>query len=227
MRLRGFWTVFATLGAGLSWILGDSYYAALQLRGEWRLMGSGSLWDSSWVARSIEATEGPTPEKRLWNAYKALKETALFEKVQIYYTGTGVVCLQAHTRQPVARVALPLRQFYVDAEGHRLPLTRPLDLPIIETPRWDSTAIETFLRWWKAKPWYHQAVSRLYQRPDGLWIGYLEISSETFHLGRTPHLPTALQQWDVYLRAIQLKEGGYTFRTILLYIPGQIVCERA
>lgn len=89
MKLRVFWAVSAALGVGLSWVLGDSYYAALQLQVGWRLMGSGPLWDSSWVARSIEASEGQTPEERLWSAYNALKETALFEKVQIYYTGTG------------------------------------------------------------------------------------------------------------------------------------------
>lgn len=220
------WVSLIGLGLVVSWTLADSYYVKLRTQGEWYLVGSGPLWDSSWVVRTIESTGEGSPSAHLWQVYQALAETNLFEKVRVCYTGTGAVCLQAHTRKPIARIALPLRQYYVDAQGYRLPPIRQLDLPIIEAPRWDSTAIELFLHWWQEKPWYHAAVSRLYQRPDGLWLGYLEIASEVFHLGRTPHLPTALQQWDVYLRSIQPKEGGQTFHTVLLYIPGQIICER-
>lgn len=226
MRLKGIWVSLVALAVGLSWVSADRYYSQLRAQGEWQLLGSGPLWDSSWIARTIESTGEASPSTRLWHVYQALSETNLFEKVRVCYTGTGRVCLEAYTRKPIARIALPLRQYYVDPQGHRLPPIRPIDLPIIEAPRWDSTAINLFLSWWQAKPWYHNAVSRLYQRPDGLWVGYLEISSEVFHLGRTPHLSTALQQWDVYLRSIQPKEGGHTFHTILLYIPGQIVCER-
>ncbi|MCX7606068.1 MAG: hypothetical protein N2170_02220 [Bacteroidia bacterium] len=219
------WFILVLLGTVGGWGMGDGYYTALQERGKWRLRGEGILWDSAWAARHVEAVKVFSPVERLWEFWKGLQETELFHQVRVYYTGTGDVVVQAVTRTPAARVALPLRQYYVDREGHRLPMIRSLDLPIIELGRWDSVAIAFFLGWWSAKPWYHRAVSRLYQAADGIWYGYLEIASETFVLGRTPHLPTALSQWEVYLRAIQPKQGGDACRRVILHVPGQIVCE--
>jgi hypothetical protein len=214
-----------TLWIIFSWIGGEIYYETLRLRGGWRIEGKGALWDSAWIMQHVAAQASFPPAERVWRLQQELKDTRLFSHITIYYTGRGEGRLRAITREPAARVMLPLRQYYLSWEGERLPLVRPLPVPLISAPRWDSTAFAHFLSWWKLNPWYSQATSLLYQDPRGVWHGYLEIAPETFVLGRTPHLPTALSQWDVYLRSLQPKLGGRTCKSVLLYIPKQIVCQ--
>ncbi|GIV22776.1 MAG: hypothetical protein N3A68_08140 [Bacteroidia bacterium] len=222
-RVGAFLLGIVILGAG--WKAGEAYYAFLQTRNKWYITGQGLLWDSLWISRQIEAIESSTQQERLWLFCQEMHKMQLFRKINVYYTGKGEVCIEGILREPVARVALPMRQYYVDREGARLPCVRSLDLPIIEAHKWDSTAIATFLGWWEKKPWYHRAVSRLKELPDGQWIGFLEVAPEIFWLGRVPHLDIALQQWDVYLRSLQPKVGIQYCKNVILFIPNQIICQ--
>ncbi|MCS7189866.1 MAG: hypothetical protein RMJ66_08385, partial [Bacteroidia bacterium] len=199
-------------------------YTQLREKGKWTLRGEGLLWDSSWIKQNIEAISTASPS--LWRTWQEIKSSGLCDKIWAFYTVKGGTHIWLRTREPIARVVLPIRQYYVDKEGNRLPVTRPLDMPVIQMHRWDSLAVGLFSSWWQKYPWYHRAVSYLQQLPDGVWQGYLEISPEQFVLGRTVHLPTALEQWEVYLRLIQPKEGGNACEKVILYIPGQIICQR-
>ena len=225
MRARGGTFLLGIAVLGVGWKAGDDYYSLLQAQGQWYITGQGLLWDSLWVVRQIEALDGNTPQERLWHFYQDMHEMKLFRKINVYYTGKGQVYIQSILREPVARLVLPVRQYYVDKEGVRLPLVRSLDLPLIEAHKWDSTAIALFLSWWEQNPWYHRAVSRLKELPDGQWIGFLEMSPEVFWLGRVSHLGIALQQWDVYLRLLQPKLGAQYCKKVILFIPNQIICQ--
>lgn len=207
------------------WALGDEYYMKMRRQGRWILQGEGTLWDSVWAHRHIQAVEAGTPSAWIWAAYKALSEEEAFQRLYFSYTGRGDGRIVARTQEPVARVSLPLRQYYLSADVKRLPFIKPLDLPIIEAPRWDSTAFGAILDFWARNPSYHQLTSRIQQGSDGLWRAYLEISPETFVLGRTEHLQTGFAQMTVYLRSLQPQIGGFTCKTVLLYIPDQIVCQ--
>ncbi len=226
MRYSFFFKTFL-LGSGFlgSWALGDGYYMKMRKQGRWILQGEGTLWDSSWALRHIRAVEANSPSAWIWAVYKALREEEAFQSLHFSYTGRGDGRIIARTQEPVARVSLPLRQYYISAEMKRLPFIKPLDLPIIEAPRWDSTAFEIILDFWRNNPIYYQATSRIYQDSDGIWHAYLEISPETFVLGRTEHLQTGFAQMPVYLRSLQPKIGSFTCKTVLLYIPDQIVCQ--
>lgn len=223
--MRAFWTFFSLALFSAGWALGDGYYIKIRKSGSWYLSGEGMLWDSAWVLRHIRAVETESPSEWIWQVAQALRAERVFEKLRFSYTGKGDGRIYACTREPLARVVLPLRQYYVDKEGERLPFVKPLDLPVIEVQRWDSIAIREVLRFWQEKPLYTQLISRLYQDQTGVWQLHTEISSETFVLGRTPHLRTALEQFDVYLRSLQPHLGGHTCKVILLYIPNQIICQ--
>ncbi|MCS7298146.1 MAG: hypothetical protein RMK19_08600 [Bacteroidia bacterium] len=224
------WSIFKVVGslclAGGGWVVGDWYYMTLmRSQGVWILRGEGPLWDSAWVVRHIQDTKSTRPSQRIWTIAQTLQQQQLFAYLHFSYTGKGHGCLSARTRIPVARIVLPPRQSYVDAEGNRLPFIRPLDLPLIELPKWDSTAIRLILTFLEKKPLYKQLISYLSQDSDGIWQAHLEISSESFILGRTIHLKDALEQLDIYLRVIQPFIGGHSCRSVLLHIPNQIVCQ--
>ncbi len=224
--MRSWIKVGGSLGlAVLGWAVGDGYYSQLQQRGRWELQGEGPLWDSAWVARHLEAYQEGDAPLSTWLLYRALEETHLFAQVRFRYTGKGQGKVQALTRMPMARVVLPVRQYYLDTEGNRLPIVRPLNLPVLSALRWDSVAFAAFLAWWKAAPFYHRALSYAYQDPRGVWQAHLEVMPETFVLGRTEALPRAFAQLDVYLRLLQPKLGGFACKAVLLYIPNQIICQ--
>jgi len=211
--------------AVLGWAGGDAYYLQLQKAGRWQLEGEGPLWDSVWLARHLEAYQQGDEPLSVWPLYQALEETRLFAGLRFWYTGQGQRKVSARTRTPMARVVLPMRQYYLDPEGHRLPIVHPLDLPILSATRWDSVAFAAFLAWWKAAPFYHRALSYSYQDPQGVWHAHLQVTPETFVLGRTESLPQAFAQLDVYLRLLQPKLGAFACKTVLLHIPNQIVCQ--
>lgn len=214
-------------GCGFSgtWALSDEYYMKMRRQGRWILHGEGTLWDSAWALRHIRAVEASSPSAWIWAVSKALREEKAFQSLHFTYTGRGDGRIVARTQEPVARVSLPLRQYYISADQQRLPFIKPLDLPIIEAPRWDSTAFGLILDFWQKNPTYYKATSRMYQGSDGIWRIYLEICSETFLLGRTEHLPIGFAQMPVYLRSLQPQIGGFTCKTVLLYIPDQIICQ--
>lgn len=225
MKRRALLGGMLLIGFPIGWALGDSYYVEMRKRGRWLLQGEGSLWDSAWALRHIQAVEVESPSEWIWAVYQALRSEKAFEVLRFSYTGRGDGRIYARTAEPIARVSLPLRPYYVNARGERLPFIRPLDLPIIEAARWDSSAINNILAFWAEKPLYHAMTSRIYQDVQGIWKLYMETSSESFILGRTEHLPTAFAQLDVYLRSLQPQIGGHTCQSVLLYIPDQIVCQ--
>lgn len=212
--------------AVLGWAAGDAYYGHLQRTSRWELQGEGPLWDSAWVARHLQAYQEGDAPLSIWPLYRALEETHLFAHLRFRYTGKGQGKVQALTRTPMARVVLPVRQYYLDTEGNRLPVVRPLDLPILSVLRWDSVAFAAFLTWWKAAPFYHRALSSCHQDSRGVWQAHLEVMPETFVLGRSESLPRAFAQLNVYLRLIQPKLGGFVCETVLLHIPDQIICQK-
>lgn len=225
MKTRALLGGILLIGFPAGWAIGDNYYIEMRKQGHWILRGEGALWDSAWALRHIRAVEVESPSEWIWTVYQALRTEKAFEELHFSYTGQGNGKIYARTREPVARVSLPLRQYYVDAHGERLPFVLPLDLPIIEASRWDSIAISEILNFWSKNRIYHLMTARIYQDSRGVWKVYTETSSETFVLGRTEHLPTAFAQLDVYLRSLQPQIGGHACKSVLLYIPDQIVCQ--
>ncbi|MCX8112414.1 MAG: hypothetical protein N3E49_04350 [Bacteroidia bacterium] len=225
MSLRVVWRGLLMVGFPVSWIWGDSYYTEMRKQGRWRIRGEGALWDSSWVLRRIQAVEVESPSEWIWAVCQTLHSERLFRSLRFSYTGKGEGRIQAQTWEPVARVRLALRQYYTDAQGHRLPFVRPLDLPLIEAPTWDSIALGTLLQHWQTYPLHHKLMSYIYKDSEGIWRAYLETSTETFTLGRTEHLAVGLRQLDIYLRYLTPIIGGHTCKVVLLHIPNQIVCQ--
>ncbi|MCX7763798.1 MAG: hypothetical protein N2253_02760 [Bacteroidia bacterium] len=225
MSLRAVGAILVAISFSAGWAISDAYYLQMRRQGKWFLRGEGILWDTSWVFRHIRAVEADSPSEWMWNFYQTLREQGIFEHVRFIYTGRGDGYIYARTRRPMARVRLPLREYYIDAEGKRLPFVQPSDLPIIEAPRWDSTAFGLILGFFHENPIYQQLVSRLYQDSQGIWHAYLETSSEVFIMGKTEHLPIALKQLGIYLRLLSPYIGGHTCKTVLLHIPDQIVCQ--
>ncbi|MCS6895990.1 MAG: hypothetical protein NZZ60_07610 [Bacteroidia bacterium] len=207
------------------WIVGDGYYVKMRSSGKWILHGEGPLWDSAWVMRHIYAVRAPSPSMWIWSVSEALGEQQVFEAIKFHYTGKGDGRIYARTRTPIARVNLPIREYYLDAQGRRLPFVRPLDVSIVDAPRWDSIAFEHILELLREKPLYREMISRIYQEIDGVWHMHSEVSSETYVLGRTPHLRVGLRQLDVYLHSFRPMVGGNACKKVILYIPDQIICQ--
>lgn len=210
--------------AGGMWVAGARYYARIMEKGEWDIVGLSGVVRHPELVRIRQSMQG-LPSSWIWPVRQQLLDEIGARKVRVSFKAQGGGTIQIEMRRPVARVVLPLRHFYIDEEGYRFLPLRTLDLPLVEMPRWDSTAVFTFLRWWKAQPWYHRAVSWLRQDAVGIWHGYLEIAPEHFVLGRTEDLPIALRQWEVYLKVLQPRIGARRYSSVLLYVPGQIVCR--
>ncbi len=212
--------VLVTWG-GASW-----YYDSLLRRGEWVIVGEGALWDSAWVVRHIEAHGERGRGWDLWGLWFDFARQGLFERLALSYEGRGGYRLKARTRTPMAIIQLPGGLAYVDKAGKRLPFTRLMAIPVLEMPRWDSLAVATFLAWWYRDSLAYALTSHVYQGPDGLWQWFGQIFPETFILGRTEDLATAISQWRVYVERLQPRIGALTCKKVLLYIPGQIVCRK-
>ncbi|MEN3041538.1 MAG: hypothetical protein ABDH66_08390 [Bacteroidia bacterium] len=222
---RAFSALSVSLGFVGGWILGDQYYTEMRRMGRWILRGEGPLWDSAWVMRHIQGVKTPSPSQWIWAISEALRKEQAFQSVHFYYTGKGEGRIYARACVPVARIKLPVRQYYIDTAGKRLPFVRPLDLPIVEALRWDSVAFAYILTFLQEKPLYRKLISRIYQEVDGTWHMHSEFGSETYVLGRTAHLPVGIYQLDVYLQSLQPKLGGHTCKRVILYIPSQIICQ--
>lgn len=206
------------------WLGGARYYTHIMKQGEWDIVGLGGVVRHPELERVRQRMAG-LPENWLWSVRQQLLEEIGARKIGVTFKAQGGGTIHIEMRKPIARVALPLRHFYVDGEGYRFSPLRTLDLPLLEMPRWDSTAIFTFLRWWETNSWYHRAVSCLRQDAEGIWHGYLEIAPERFVLGRTEDLAIALRQWDIYLQVLQPRIGAHRCSAVLLYVPGQIICQ--
>lgn len=215
------------LGVGMAggvWIAGARYYGYIMERGEWDVVGLGGVVRHPELDQIRRSMRG-SPQTWIWSVRQRLLDEIGARKVEVSFKAKGGGTVQIEMRRPMARAVLPLRHFYIDGEGYRFLPLRTLDLPLIEMPRWDSAAVFTFLRWWEAQPWYHRAVSCLRQDAAGVWHGYLEIAPEHFILGRTEDLSVALRQWEVYLKVLQPRIGAHRCSSVLLYVPGQIICQ--
>lgn len=208
------------------WVGASWYYDTLLRQGRWVVEGVGLLWDSVWVMRHIEAHGTSGQRWDVWGVWVDFERQGLFEGMALSYGGRGCYRFWAATRDPAALIQLPGGLVYVDKAGKRLPFTRPLAMPVLEMPRWDSLAIATFLAWWQSEPLAYALTSHLCQRPDGVWQWFGQIFPETFTFGRTEDLAIAVSQWRVYLERLQPKIGAQTCKNVLLYIPGQIVCQK-
>ncbi|MCS6790411.1 MAG: hypothetical protein NZ580_05480 [Bacteroidia bacterium] len=213
------------LGAAVGvWLGGASYHAYIMERGEWDIVGLGGVVRHPELEQIRRRMTGSL-ESWLWAVRQQLLNEIGARKVEVTFKAQGGGTIQIEMRKPVARAVLPLRHFYIDGEGYRFLPLRNLDLPLVEMPRWDSVAVFTFLRWWETQPWYHRAVSCLRQDAEGIWHGYLEVAPERFVLGRTEDLPVALRHWETYLKVLQPRIGAQRCSAVLLYVPGQIICQ--
>ncbi len=213
---------------GATWT-GANWYFTKRLRseGQWRVWGSGPLWDSAWTARHIEAHGEVGRGWDLWSLWVDLKEQQLFDQQQLWIGARLNYHLSVHTRVPVAAIRLPGRLLYMDRETRLLPYTRYLNLPVLEMPRWDSSAASFFLTWWQEDTLFYRLSSHLYQDNRGVWHAYAQIFPETFIFGRTDDLSQARLQWYHYNTLVRPYLGANTCKIVLLHIPNQIVCQKS
>jgi len=216
------------LWVGVSWGGANWYYEErLRAAGKWVIEGAGPLWDSLWTARHIEAHGEAGRGWDLWSLWVDLREQQVFMQQELWIGANWTYHLRVHTRVPAAALRLPGRLAYVDWEARILPLTRPLALPILEMPRWDSSAVRFFLSWWREDTLFHRLSSHLIQDGRGVWYGYGQIFPERFVLGRTEDLPWARRQWYLYHTLVRPRIGANTCKSVLLHIPNQIVCQKS
>ncbi len=226
MRVLGFG--MGVLWVGVSWV-GANWYFGERLRkeGRWVVWGAGPLWDSTWTARHIEAHGEAGRGWNLWALWVDLWEQQLFERQEVWLGARLTYHLEVLTRTPVAALRLPGRLVYIDREARLLPHTRPLNLPILEMPRWDSRAARFFLTWWQEDTLFYRLSSHLYQDGRGVWYAYAQVFPETFILGRTEDLPQARRQWYYYSTLVRPRFGASTCKFVLLYVPDQIICQKS
>lgn len=226
MRLLGF-------GMGVLWIgatwAGSNWYFGERLRkeGRWVVWGMGPLWDSIWTARHIEAHGDAGRGWNLWSLWVDLREQQLFAQQELWIGARFTYCLKVETRIPQAALRLPGRLQYIDRDLRLLPCTRHLNLPILEMPRWDSSAALFFLNWWREDTLFYQLNSHIYQDNRGVWYAYGQVFPETFILGRTEDLPQARRQWYYYSALVRSRFGANTCKFVLLYVPDQIICQQS
>jgi len=224
--MRGFGTGLSLLLIGGSWVGASRYFDTRLAVGGWLVQGEGPLWDSIWTARHIEAHGDMGYGWDVWSVWVDLGYQRLFAYRALRYDGKGQHHLTLRTHIPVALVRLPGRFMYMDDGGRLLPHTRPLPLPVIEVPRWDSTGALIFLNWWREDSLVYRLTSHLYQDPRGVWFWYGQIFPEAFVLGRTEDLDRAIGHWQIYQMRLQPRLGSHTCKSVLLHIPGQIVCQK-